>query len=133
MKFIVNSFSDLEKAAQKIILNSNYKIFTLTGNLGAGKTTLVKYLCKILNSPDEATSPTFSLVNEYSSPSGKIYHFDLYRINHIEELSNIGFEEYIDSGNYCFIEWPEISENELPEHHKILLNLEDQTRYLTFN
>jgi tRNA threonylcarbamoyladenosine biosynthesis protein TsaE len=133
MKFIINSFSDLEKVAQEIILNSKYKIFTLTGNLGAGKTTLVKFLCKNLNSPDEVTSPTFSLVNEYVFPSGKIYHFDLYRINHIEELLNIGFDEYIDSGNYCFIEWPEISENELPEHHKILLNLKDQTRYLTFN
>ncbi|MDR2122714.1 MAG: tRNA (adenosine(37)-N6)-threonylcarbamoyltransferase complex ATPase subunit type 1 TsaE [Flavobacteriaceae bacterium] len=133
MEFTIYSLRDLEKAAQKIILNSKYKIFTLTGNLGAGKTTLVRYLCKTLNSPDEITSPTFSLINEYDSPAGKIYHFDLYRINSIEELFNVGFTEYIDSGNYCFIEWAEISENELPEHHKISLILKDQIRHLTFN
>lgn len=133
MNFIINTFFDLERAAEEIISKSKYKIFTLNGNLGAGKTTLVKYLCKILNCTDSVTSPTFSLVNEYLSTSGKIFHFDLYRINYVEELSNIGFNEYIDSDNYCFIEWPSICENELPEHHKILLNLVDQTRYITFN
>lgn len=133
MNFIINTFFDLERAAEEIISKSKYKIFTLNGNLGAGKTTLVKYLCKVLNCTDSVTSPTFSLVNEYLSTSGKIFHFDLYRINYVEELSNIGFNEYIDSDNYCFIEWPSICENELPEHHKILLNLVDQTRYITFN
>lgn len=133
MNFIINTFFDLERAAEEIISKSKYKIFTLNGNLGAGKTTLVKYLCKVLNCTDSVTSPTFSLVNEYFSTSGKIFHFDLYRINYVEELFNIGFNEYIDSDNYCFIEWPSICENELPEHHKILLNLVDQTRYITFN
>ncbi|WP_295810174.1 tRNA (adenosine(37)-N6)-threonylcarbamoyltransferase complex ATPase subunit type 1 TsaE [uncultured Apibacter sp.] len=133
MNFIINTFFDLERAAEEIISKSKYKIFTLNGNLGAGKTTLVKYLCKVLNCTDSVTSPTFSLVNEYLSISGKIFHFDLYRINYVEELFNIGFNEYIDSDNYCFIEWPSICENELPEHHKILLNLVDQTRYITFN
>ncbi|MCT6869029.1 tRNA (adenosine(37)-N6)-threonylcarbamoyltransferase complex ATPase subunit type 1 TsaE [Apibacter sp.] len=133
MNFIINTFFDLERAAEEIISKSKYKIFTLNGNLGAGKTTLVKYLCKVLNCTDSVTSPTFSLVNEYLSTSGKIFHFDLYRINYVEELFNIGFNEYIDSDNYCFIEWPSICENELPEHHKILLNLVDQTRYITFN
>ena len=133
MNFIINTFFDLERAAEEIISKSKYKIFTLNGNLGAGKTTLVKYLCKVLNCTDSVTSPTFSLVNEYLSTSGKIFHFDLYRINYVEELFNIGFNEYIDSDNYCFIEWPSICENELHEHHKILLNLVDQTRYITFN
>ena len=133
MNFIINTFFDLERAAEEIISKSKYKIFTLNGNLGAGKTTLVKYLCKVLNCTDSVTSPTFSLVNEYLSTSGKIFHFDLYRINYVEELFNIGFNEYIDSDNYCFIEWPSLCENELPEHHKILLNLVDQTRYITFN
>ncbi len=132
MKFVVQSFDELEKAAQEIIDRAEYKIFTLTGNLGAGKTTMVKAFGKILGSNDPITSPTFSLVNEYMIPSGKIYHFDLYRIKNKEELLNIGFDEYIDSGSYCFIEWPEISETELPEHHEILLNLKDQTRYITF-
>lgn len=133
MDFVNNTFSDLEDVAREIISNSKYKIFTLKGNLGAGKTTLVKYLCKTLECPDTITSPTFSLVNEYLCPAGRIFHFDLYRIKYMEELINIGFYEYIDSDNYCFIEWPDICENELPEHHKILLNLMDQTRHLTFN
>ena len=79
MNFIINTFFDLERAAEEIISKSKYKIFTLNGNLGAGKTTLVKYLCKVLNCTDSVTSPTFSLVNEYLSTSGKIFHFDLYR------------------------------------------------------
>jgi tRNA threonylcarbamoyladenosine biosynthesis protein TsaE len=133
MDFVINTFFDLDIVAKKIILNSKYKIFILNGNLGAGKTTLVKYLCKTLDCTDTITSPTFSLINEYLSPSGRIFHFDLYRIKCIEELINIGFYEYIDSGNYCFIEWPDICISELPEHHKILLNLVNQTRHLTFN
>lgn len=132
MEFTVQSFEDLERVASYILENAKYKIFTLSGNLGAGKTSLVKYLGKNLGSDDEISSPTYSIVNEYHYPSGKIYHFDLYRINDFEELINIGFHEYIDSGNYCFIEWPEISVSELPEHHEILLNLKDQTRYITF-
>jgi tRNA threonylcarbamoyladenosine biosynthesis protein TsaE len=132
MDFVINTFFDLDYVAKKIISNSKYKIFILNGNLGSGKTTLVKYLCKTLDCTDTVTSPTFSLVNEYLSPSGRIFHFDLYRINCIEELINIGFYEYIDSGNYCFIEWPDICINELPEHHKILLNLINQNRHITF-
>ncbi|TWP24460.1 tRNA (adenosine(37)-N6)-threonylcarbamoyltransferase complex ATPase subunit type 1 TsaE [Apibacter muscae] len=133
MNKLIHNLNELEQVAESIITNSKFKIFTLQGNLGAGKTTLVKFLCKYLNCEDNITSPTFSLVNEYTCPTSKIYHFDLYRIEHIEELLNIGFHEYINSGNYCFIEWPEISENELAEHHKISLNLEGQTRQLSFS
>ncbi|MDR3272931.1 MAG: tRNA (adenosine(37)-N6)-threonylcarbamoyltransferase complex ATPase subunit type 1 TsaE [Flavobacteriaceae bacterium] len=133
MKFTVTTIDELKVAAAQILRRSQYKIFTLKGNLGAGKTTLVKAFAEILKSTDEATSPTFSIVNEYVFPEGKIYHFDLYRLNDRNELLQLGFDEYIDSGNYCFIEWAEISEAELPEHHKISLSLENQTRYLTFD
>lgn len=133
MDFCIQTVNDLDLAAKEIIQNSTYKIFTLHGDMGAGKTTLIKAFGKILGSYDSITSPTFSIVNEYLSKKGKIFHFDLYRINDINELLNLGIDEYIDSGEYCFIEWPEIYENDLPEHHKISLILKNQTRYLTFS
>jgi tRNA threonylcarbamoyladenosine biosynthesis protein TsaE len=83
--------------------------------MGVGKTTLVKAICTYLGSIDRATSPTFSLVNEYTTPSGiSIYHFDFYRLKKLEEAYNIGYEEYFYSGNYCFVEWPGIIEPLLP-------------------
>lgn len=86
----------------------NNNICLLIGNLGAGKTTLVKAILKELNSVQEVTSPTYSLINEYQYPNGLAYHMDLYRLNSLEEALNIGIEEYLNSGNYCFIEWPEV-------------------------
>ena len=133
MKFTITTIEELKVAAAQILRHAEYRIFTLTGSLGAGKTTMVKAFAEILQSGDEVTSPTFSIVNEYIFPEGKIYHFDLYRLNNRNELLQLGFDEYIDSGNYCFIEWPEISEAELPEHHKISLSLENQIRYITFD
>lgn len=133
MEFTIHTFNDLDQAAKEIIKNSKYKIFTLEGNLGSGKTTLIKAIGKVLGSYDAITSPTFSIVNEYLTQQGKIYHFDLYRINNKKELFDLGIEEYIYSNDYCFIEWPEIYESDLPEHHKISLILENKTRILTFN
>jgi tRNA threonylcarbamoyladenosine biosynthesis protein TsaE len=76
--------------------------------MGAGKTTFIKYICRTLGSDDVITSPTFSLVNEYHTTNGdKIYHFDFYRINNIEEALDIGLYDYLDSNSYCLIEWPE--------------------------
>jgi tRNA threonylcarbamoyladenosine biosynthesis protein TsaE len=84
--------------------------------MGAGKTTLIKALCHELGSTDYVTSPTFALINEYSTSKGSvIYHFDFYRIKKIEEAFDLGYEDYIYSGNYCFIEWPEMIESLLPE------------------
>lgn len=92
------------------------RIFAFYGKMGAGKTTLIKAFCKMLGSRDVVRSPTFSLVNEYEDKAGdSIYHFDFYRIKHIEEVYDIGFEEYIDSGNYCLMEWPERISELLPE------------------
>ncbi|MBK9149160.1 MAG: tRNA (adenosine(37)-N6)-threonylcarbamoyltransferase complex ATPase subunit type 1 TsaE [Flavobacteriales bacterium] len=92
-----------------------HRVFALNGDLGAGKTTLIKGFCDALGVHDQASSPTFSIVNEYRSEhGGPVYHFDLYRLKDAEELQGIGFTEYIDSGAYCFIEWPELAADLLP-------------------
>ncbi len=92
------------------------KVFAFYGSMGAGKTTFIKALCEELGSPDIVTSPTFTLVNEYLTESGNVvYHFDFYRIKEKEEAFDFGFEEYLYSGNLCFIEWPEKIESLLPD------------------
>lgn len=116
-KIIINSLDDLKRASAEFIsLTSTRRLFAIAGTMGAGKTTFIKALCDTLGSADVVTSPTFTLVNEYSTESGgTIYHFDFYRVNKIEEVFDFGFEEYITSGEYCFIEWPELVEGLLPE------------------
>ena len=132
-KFIFRSESldDLEQLSDDIFLAcTKSRIFTFEGQLGAGKTTLIKSMCRYLGYTDEVTSPTFSLVNEYQTPSSMIYHMDLYRLNSENELLDIGFEEYLDGDAFCFIEWPQIAENLIVQSHykiKILLN-EDLSR-----
>jgi tRNA threonylcarbamoyladenosine biosynthesis protein TsaE len=90
------------------------RIFFLKGDLGSGKTSMVRQFANFLGSENEITSPTFSLIQEYESPRGAIYHMDLYRLEDSSELEELGIEEYLESGNWCFIEWPEI----LPEWMK---------------
>ena len=89
----------------------NEKVTFLHGDLGAGKTTFVKKLVTMLGSDEKASSPSYSLVNEYAIPDGKFYHIDLYRLNDTHEAQDMGIEEYLDSGEYCMIEWPEIIEH----------------------
>ena len=104
---------DLANKAYELL--SNKRIFLLTGELGAGKTTFLKHLLKEFGVKDEITSPTFSIVNEYLTARGDtVYHMDLYRINHEEELYEIGFQDTVESGALCFIEWPGIAEGLLP-------------------
>lgn len=92
------------------------RIFALYGKMGAGKTTLVKAFTEVIGSPDVASSPTFSLINEYEDRQGNnFYHFDFYRIERLEEVFDFGYEEYVYSGNYCFLEWPEKISQLLPE------------------
>src|ERR1035437_1284140 len=88
----------------------NTKVVLFYGEMGSGKTTLIKEICKQLGVKGSISSPTYGLVNEYhTKDNDTIYHLDLYRIKNIEECLDMGIEEYIDSGNYCFIEWPEIA------------------------
>ncbi len=104
----VNSIADLPVAAKKLIaFFGQYKIVLFEAPMGAGKTTLIKEICRCLGSNDLFSSPTYALVNEYASPHGKIFHFDLYRLKNTEELFDIGIEDYLAANNFCFVEWPE--------------------------
>lgn len=92
------------------------RIFAFYGSMGAGKTTFIKSLCEAMGVEDAINSPTFAIVNEYVDACGEtIYHFDFYRIKSIAEVYNMGYEEYLYSNAYCFIEWPELIEELLPE------------------
>jgi len=113
----INSTDELTEAAAEFLNTfKGNRIFAFYGKMGAGKTTFIKALCREMGSKDNITSPTFALVNEYDTAGlGKIYHFDFYRIKNTEEALDIGFDDYMDSGHYCFMEWPEKVESLLPE------------------
>lgn len=112
-----SSISDLPGIAKQIVSYAGItRIFLFYGDMGAGKTTLIKQLCNELGSSDNITSPTFSIVNEYAGPN-KIYHFDFYRLKNQNEALDLGAEEYFYSGNYCFIEWPEKIPDLLPDNY----------------
>jgi tRNA threonylcarbamoyladenosine biosynthesis protein TsaE len=108
MQIEIRNVEGLSDAAQKFLsLTGADKIFLFTGEMGVGKTTFIKAVCQKIGVSDIVSSPTYSIVNEYQYDKGKIYHFDFYRIKTETEAYDIGFEEYLYSGNYCFIEWPE--------------------------
>lgn len=111
---------NLVEVATNIFKFKPEKIITFTGEMGAGKTTLIKEICKVLGVTSATSSPTFSLVNTYQSPDGPIYHFDCYRLKTETEALDMGIEEYLDSGHWCLIEWPEKITNLLPEKHTAL-------------
>jgi tRNA threonylcarbamoyladenosine biosynthesis protein TsaE len=113
----LSDLSALQETARLLLNNfPNERIFAFYGAMGAGKTTFIKALCHELGSNDNVTSPTFALINEYTTANEVvIYHFDFYRIKKLEEAFDLGYEDYIYSGNYCFIEWPEMIEQLLPE------------------
>lgn len=119
MKLVAGDVSDLVVVARQIIeFAGDYRIWLFKGDLGAGKTTLIKYLCEELEVIDSVSSPTFSLINEYQTDKGEtIYHFDYYRIENEKEGENLGSEEYFYSGELCFIEWPEKIPNLIPEQY----------------
>ena len=109
------SLSELTDVAQEVIKNSKNKVLLFYGEMGVGKTTLIKEIVKQLEVLDTVSSPTFSLVNEYhTSKNEKVYHFDFYRINKEEEAMDMGIEEYFYSNNWCLVEWPNKVENLLP-------------------
>ena len=99
-------------------LRSRADVVAFYGSMGAGKTTLIKSLCHRMGVTDEVNSPTFAIVNEYvTSDNEPVYHFDFYRIKKLEEAYDIGYENYFYSGHLCLIEWPELIESLLPDHH----------------
>ncbi len=111
------------------LIQLNQKIMVFDAPMGAGKTTLIKEICKQLGSVDNFSSPTYQLVNEYVFSTGKIYHFDLYRLKTLEELLNIGFDDYINTINYCLIEWPALAEDYLQSNYiKVTISMLKNSR-----
>ena len=112
--------SNIDDAVAFILKNAKSKTILFYGEMGAGKTTLIKRLVRKLNSTDRVASPTFSLVNEYDTGQGKIFHFDFYRIEDENEAFDIGFEDYLEQSGWKFIEWPQKIQNLIPEDHQKL-------------
>ena len=126
--------NDVENVAKQLIKNVKTKTLLFYGDMGVGKTTLIKTIVKVLGSDDEVSSPTFSIVNEYQLNNDKVYHFDLYRINDLEEAYNFGIEDYIDSEHWKLIEWPEKIKPILTDQFdRIDLKLDAYNRILRLN
>jgi len=114
----IKNLTEINNAAEEFIQHKgNRKVFAFRGKMGAGKTTFIKALCEALGVSDTINSPSFAIINEYESAAmgETIYHFDFYRINSVQEATNIGAEDYFTCGSLCFIEWPEKIESLLPE------------------
>lgn len=130
----VFSLDEINKVAQKILSQNPKKVILFNGNMGVGKTTLIKSLAKNLGVNDATSSPTFSLVNEYQIANNQyIYHFDVYRLKNETEALDMGIDEYLYSGNWCFIEWAENIPNLIPDEHSTITieQLPDGKRHLT--
>ena len=112
----IDSLSDLPRVAEAVVEALDGRtVVLLRGGMGAGKTTLVSRIAALLGAEDAVTSPTFALVNQYEGTEQRIYHFDFYRIDNIEEVFDLGYEEYFYSGDLCLVEWPEKIEPLIPD------------------
>ena len=121
MNITIKDLDHIEEAAREFISQmGDDTVFAFYGKMGAGQTTFIKALCKLLGVEDEVNSPTFAIINEYRSQTTAelIYHFDFYRIKKLEEVYDLGYEDYFYSGALCFIEWPELVEELLPTDAK---------------
>ena len=129
MEYVYN-LANIKIASRLIIDNIKTTVVRIDGKIGAGKTKIISNICMQLGVKEVITSPTFSLINTYQSTNGPIYHFDFYRLQNPNEALDIGIEEYLESGNVCFLEWAEKIENHLPLNydHYILKVLNDNTR-----
>jgi tRNA threonylcarbamoyladenosine biosynthesis protein TsaE len=134
MQFNINSIDGWQSVAEIVLSELQHPILLLKGNLGAGKTTFTQVLLKNLGSTDEVSSPTYSIVNEYNTPKGKVFHFDLYRLKNIDEVYDIGIEEYLDNAFLCIIEWPEVYEDELYglKYHQMSIINTGESREVSF-
>ncbi len=132
---IARTTNALKAVAEKLIQQfPEHRVFAFYGKMGAGKTTFIQSICKVLETDDNVTSPTFALINEYKTiHQESIFHFDFYRIKNMEEAFDLGYEDYLYSGNYCLIEWPEMIEPLLPEEIvKVRIGVaEDGTRTIS--
>jgi tRNA threonylcarbamoyladenosine biosynthesis protein TsaE len=117
MNIKIQDIDHIREAAREFIKHiGQRRVFAFYGKMGAGKTTFVKAICEELGVEDVITSPTFAIINEYGLPDGdSLYHFDFYRIKKLEEVYDMGYEDYFYSGSLCFIEWPELIEDVLPD------------------
>lgn len=121
-----SNLNDIQRVVQQLrSLGKDYKIWAFYGEMGSGKTTLIRELVRQMGALNQANSPTFAIVNEYTTKNNIfVYHIDLFRINNIDELFDIGFEEYLQSDNFVFIEWPDIAEPILNMYEYLKIQLE---------
>lgn len=128
MELRINSLTEIDKAAKDFVAAmGDRKVFAFYGKMGAGKTTFIKAVCEELGVEDVINSPTFAIVNEYVDGKGEsVYHFDFYRIKNLQEVLDIGYEDYVYSGHVCFMEWPELIENLLPDD-AVKVTIEEKT------
>ena len=127
------SIDQINEIAIQIIAQNPNKVILFNGEMGVGKTTLIKQLCQILGVQEATSSPTFSIVNEYKAAIGMVYHFDVYRLKNENEAMDMGIDDYLYSGNWCFIEWAEKIPNLIPTEHSTIniQTLENGKRRLT--
>lgn len=126
MEIKIQSIETIRETAREFIKHiGEHRVFAFYGKMGAGKTTFIKAVCEELGVDDVITSPTFAIVNEYSLPTGPLFHFDFYRIKRLEEVYDMGYEDYFYSGCLCFIEWPELIDSLLPDD-AVRVNIKEQ-------
>lgn len=134
MEFKINKLEEWQTVIDEILPQFQHNILLLKGNLGAGKTTFSQFLLKNLGSHDKVSSPTYAIVNEYDTPKGNVFHFDLYRMKSADEVEDIGIHEYLDNAFLCIIEWPEVYEEELAHfpHHEMSIENDGEFRVINF-